>query len=238
MPDKSFVHDIFTKVANKYDLMNDLMSLGLHIAWKKKAADLLRINQYESKPDRIIDLAGGTGDMARLLVDRGAKNVIVADINLEMIEAGKKKDLSGKNANYIKYITWLEQDAENMDEFEDEYFTHCTMTFGIRNVSNIPLVLNNIARVLSKDGQFLCMEFCPPQKNLSGKIHKLYLDNILPFLGKTVAQNTQAYEYLADSICQFPDEEKFISMLNTAGFKKITVHHTFPMVATIYLCSK
>ncbi|MDZ5761059.1 ubiquinone/menaquinone biosynthesis methyltransferase [Lyticum sinuosum] len=232
---KFFVQNIFSEVANKYDLMNDLMSFGFHRYWKKKAANCIRLHHKDNK---IIDLAGGTGDVARILVNRGATDVTVADINQDMINVGKDKDLKSHNSKYIKYIKWIQQDAEEMDNFVDGEFTHCTMFFGIRNMTNISLVLKNIHRILDEDGQFVCLEFCPPKSTILGGIYKSYLNNFIPFLGKFVAHNYKAYKYLSDSINTFPETNKFIDILQNSGFNKIMVEKTIPHVANIFSCYK
>lgn len=200
------VQTIFSSVASQYDSMNDYMSLGMQRLWKKQL-------QNELAPDKeklLLDVAGGTGDIAAGYVKRGAKAAVVADLNQEMLEQGKKK--------YPKeQIQWIRANAEKLP-FEDNSFDYYTISFGIRNVTDIEKALAEAYRVLKPTGKFICLEFSNVTGEKMAKIYRWYLSYVIPLMGEKVAGNRQAYQYLAESIQRFPKAEIFKSMIKNAGF--------------------
>ncbi|KAF0184754.1 MAG: ubiquinone/menaquinone biosynthesis methyltransferase [Hyphomonadaceae bacterium] len=214
------VREVFDAVAQKYDIMNDLMSGGLHRVWKDAVATRLNPRPGEV----IIDMAGGTGDLARRFkarVDKiRAKNggepakIIVADINQEMIMAGRERGLDG--------LDWTVCDAENLpipDKSVDAY----VISFGIRNVTDIPKALREAQRVLKHGGRFYCLEFSRPTTDALQKIYDLWSFKAIPKIGEMVMGDAAPYQYLVESIAKFPDQETFKKMIQDAGFSQVSV---------------
>lgn len=223
---KKLVQEIFTSVAVKYDLMNDLMSLGVHRWWKKKF-----VAEIPAIPHTfIIDVAGGTGDIAgRFLKNTLNTKALICDRNFEMIKAGQAK-LIDQN---IQNVKWVCSEAENLP-FRDQLFDCYTISFGIRNAYDIPLALQEAYRVLKCGGKFMCLEFGHPQNKVLSMLYKCYSNKFIPFLGKKVASNQAAYDYLVSSISQFPTKETFIHMINRAGFSNIEVQDLSGGIVNIY----
>jgi demethylmenaquinone methyltransferase/2-methoxy-6-polyprenyl-1,4-benzoquinol methylase len=215
---QSFVNQVFSGISSKYDLMNDLMSFGLHRFWKKTFCD-----KVENLDSKIIDVACGSGDIGFKLINRAkacAKKpeLTMCDINKDMLELAK--DYSIDN-NLINYVNFVEADAANMP-FKDESFDYYLISFGIRNVQDKQKALKEAYRIIKKRGKFLCMEFSPMEPNLLSNIYDFYADNIIPNLGLAVTGNKGAYEYLTESIKAFPDKESFVKMISDAGFKNVS----------------
>jgi demethylmenaquinone methyltransferase/2-methoxy-6-polyprenyl-1,4-benzoquinol methylase len=212
------VRAVFDSVANKYDLMNDLMSLGVHRVWKDIMAD--RVNPQPG--ERILDLASGTGDIARRLAKRaeaararrgGAPvRIVASDINHAMLAAGKTQ---GNDRD----LEWLCADAQKLP-FEDARFDAAAIAFGIRNVTDIPAALREIRRVLKPGGRFVCLEFSKPNPALA-PAYDVYSFQVLPRLGKAVAGDADSYRYLAESIRRFPKQQDFAAMMTAAGFSRV-----------------
>lgn len=226
------VGKVFASVAPSYDLMNDLMSLGVHRLWK---AEFVR--RLDPQPgERILDLAGGTGDIAMLLVKKtgtrdwglGTKKqkgfqslvpnpqspITVCDINPAMLEKGRAR---AADRGFFGKIDWVEGNAENLP-FEDAQFDAVTIAFGLRNVTHISQALSEARRVLKPGGRFFCLEFSRPALPLLEKAYDRYSFSVLPFLGKKVARDEAAYRYLAESIRAFPEQEKLAGLMRAAGF--------------------
>jgi demethylmenaquinone methyltransferase/2-methoxy-6-polyprenyl-1,4-benzoquinol methylase len=212
------VRAVFERVASRYDLMNDAMSGGLHRIWKDAAA--AKINPRPGEV--ILDVAGGTGDIARRLKklgDAAAKRrgdappeIHVFDINAEMLAAGRKRGEDG--------LTWSCGDAENLpvpDNFADAY----VISFGIRNVTNIQAALNDAYRTLKPGGRFHCLEFSQLAVGGLGPAYDFYSFNAIPKLGKWLAKDEDSYRYLVESIRRFPDQERFAGMIRDAGFHRV-----------------
>jgi demethylmenaquinone methyltransferase/2-methoxy-6-polyprenyl-1,4-benzoquinol methylase len=204
---------VFTSVARRYDLMNDLMSGGLHRLWKDHFVRRVRPRAGEA----ILDMAGGTGDVAFRLVGRGAV-VTVADINPAMLEVGQQR--AAKRG--IEGLSWVEQNAEALT-FADRSFDAYTIAFGIRNVTHIDRALAEAHRVLKRGGRFLCMEFSTTEWPGFGEIYQRYSDKIVPRIGKHVAQDEESYRYLVESIRRFPPMSEFAAMIAAAGFAQVKV---------------
>jgi len=202
------VRGVFSNVASSYDLMNDAMSGGAHRLWKDQF-----VRRVKPRPgEAILDMAGGTGDIAFRMHARGA-NVTVSDINPEMLAVGmeraKKKDLTG--------LAWSEQNAEALT-FDDRTFDAYTIAFGIRNVTHIQQALEEAHRVLKFGGRFFCLEFSATLWPGFADVYDSYSHKIVPKLGKLLAKDEDSYRYLIESIRRFPDMPKFEGMIRQAGF--------------------
>lgn len=212
------VRAVFDRVANRYDLMNDAMSAGMHRLWKDAA-----VAKLNPQPGEIIlDVAGGTGDIARrmkTLADKAAARrglrpaeIHVLDVNAEMLAAGRKRGEDG--------LTWTCGDAENLplpDNFADAY----VISFGIRNCTDIPAVLKEARRVLKPGGRFFCLEFSRLAVGGLEPVYDLYSFKAVPALGKWIANDAESYRYLVESIRRFPDQERFAAMIREAGFARV-----------------
>jgi len=207
------VAGVFTSVANKYDLMNDLMSLGIHRCWKQFAVSFCQIRSSQ----RILDLAGGTGDltarMSPMVGDEG--QIILADINNAMLEAGRDRLI---DRGIISNVEFIQANAESLP-FDDNYFDRIIIGFGLRNVTDKDKALNSMYRVLKPGGIAIILEFSQPNLPLLKSIYDTYSFNILPWLGKRIANDEESYRYLAESIRMHPDQEKLKGMMENAGFE-------------------
>jgi demethylmenaquinone methyltransferase/2-methoxy-6-polyprenyl-1,4-benzoquinol methylase len=202
---------VFTSVARRYDLMNDLMSAGLHRLWKDRF-----VRRVRPRPGEVIlDMAGGTGDIAFRLARSGA-TVTVADINPAMLEVGRER--AGKRA--IQGLSWIEQNAEELS-FEDNRFDAYTIAFGIRNVTHIDRALAEAHRVLKRGGRFLCMEFSTSEWPGFAELYQRYSSEVVPRIGKHVAKDEDSYRYLVESIRRFPPMSDFAAMIAAAGFAQV-----------------
>ena len=204
------VGDIFRRVAARYDLMNDLMSGGLHRLWKDEFVRLLKPQPHET----ILDLAGGTGDIAFRIARKGA-SVTVADINPGMLEVGRER--AAKRGLGLDFV---EANAEAMP-FADQAFDAVTIAFGIRYVTDIPKALRDIHRVLRWGGRFYCLEFSSSEWPGFARLYDQYTLKLVPKVGAVVAQDEEAYRYLAESIKRFPPMPAFAAMVSEAGFRQV-----------------
>ena len=207
------VGQVFSSVASKYDVMNDAMTGGTHRLWKDRFVRRVKPREGEE----ILDMAGGTGDIAFRMVDSGA-NITVADINPDMLEAGVDRAIKKGEGRLV----WSEQNAEELN-FPDAHFDAYTIVFGIRNVTHIDKALNEAHRVLRYGGRFYCMEFSQTKWPGFDKAYDFYSHKILPKVGKAVAGDEDSYRYLAESIDRFPSMEKFEAMIKAAGFSQTKV---------------
>jgi demethylmenaquinone methyltransferase/2-methoxy-6-polyprenyl-1,4-benzoquinol methylase len=202
------VGDVFAKVAKRYDIMNDAMSGGLHRLWKDQFVARVKPRQGE----QILDMAGGTGDIAFRMARKGAE-ITVADINPNMLAVGmeraKKKGIEG--------LAWAEENAETLS-FGDKQFDAYTIAFGIRNVTDIPKALREAHRVLKRGGRFYCLEFSTTTWPGFREIYDTYSHKLVPQLGKLIADDEDSYRYLIESIRRFPDMPAFKAMIGEAGF--------------------
>lgn len=207
----SLVNDVFTSVTKNYDLMNDLMSFGLHRVWKDY---FLHCSNIKSG-DTVLDLAAGTGDVTKLIHkivgDKG--QVISCDINFDMIEHGRNNLI---DKGIIKNIDYVQSDALNL-AFKTNSFDHVTMAFGLRNTANIGNALDSIYRVIRPGGSIQILEFSTPEKIIE-KPYSLFLQNFIPNLGSFIAKDKASYEYLAESIKTHPSQTEILELMNKSGF--------------------
>jgi demethylmenaquinone methyltransferase/2-methoxy-6-polyprenyl-1,4-benzoquinol methylase len=213
---QGLVDDVFHSVARRYDLMNDLISGGLHRAWKD--ALVTAVNPSKAGPFAVLDLAGGTGDVAFRIVEKGGRGtrVTVADINVEMLAVGRERAAKAGHA-----IAFMEANAEKLP-FADKSFDAVTIAFGIRNVPRIDVALGEIHRVLKTGGHFLCLEFSSVDVPGLDRLYDLYSFNVIPQIGRAVTGDAEAYKYLVESIRKFPQPAKFADMIRSAGFRRVT----------------
>jgi demethylmenaquinone methyltransferase/2-methoxy-6-polyprenyl-1,4-benzoquinol methylase len=205
------VRGVFSSVASSYDLMNDLMSGGQHRLWKDLFVRKVRPRAGES----ILDMAGGTGDIAFRMARSGAA-ITVADINPEMLAVGMERARKRR----IEGLVWSEENAEAVS-FADRSFDAYTIVFGIRNVTDIPAALREAHRVLGIGGRFYCMEFSQTRWPGFATLYETYSRKIVPKIGKAVAKDEASYRYLIESIERFPDMPGFARMIEAAGFRNV-----------------
>lgn len=221
------VRGVFDSVADRYDLMNDLMSGGVHRLWKASLIDQLR-----PRPDmHLLDVAGGTGDIALRFRAAGGGRVTVCDINHSMVEVGRDRAV---DRNSAKNIHWTVGDAESLpvpDASVDAY----TIAFGLRNVTRIDAALREACRVLRPGGRFLCLEFSHVASPILADLYDRFSFNVLPLLGRLVASDEEAYRYLVESIRLFPTQEALLERMSAAGFEQVTFRNLSRGIAAIHM---
>jgi len=214
---------VFSSVARRYDLMNDLMSGGMHRLWKDRFVNRVKPRTGEA----ILDMAGGTGDVAFRMARRGAQ-VTVADINADMLAVGEQRaDARGLD------LTWKVENAEALT-FADASFDAYTIVFGIRNVTDIPAALKEAHRVLKRGGRFYCMEFSSSDWPGFAKLYDNWADKLIPRIGKAVADDEESYRYLVESIRRFPRPSAFKAMVAQAGFVRANAEPMLGGLVTIH----
>ncbi len=213
------VADVFHSVADKYDVMNDLMSFGIHRIWKKITIEYSSVR----KGQKVLDLAGGTGDLtakfSQLVGDNGL--VVLADINESMLKVGRDKL---RDKGLFKNIEYVQANAEELP-FADNYFDCITISFGLRNVTDKDKALRSMWRVLKPGGRLLILEFSKPQYKILNKAYDLYSFTMLPLMGKIVANDSDSYRYLAESIRMHPNQNTLKKMMEEAGFVDVKYHN-------------
>ena len=222
------VRDVFDSVASRYDIMNDLMSCGLHRLWKRYT-----VNEAAVRPgDVVLDLAGGTGDLALAFAKRvGAEgHVVLADINAAMLEQGRKRLV---DAGVAGNSSIAQVDAQNLP-FADGSFDVVTMAFGLRNVTDKDAALRSIYGTLNTGGKAMILEFSEPHKSLK-PAYDLYSFKVLPALGKLVARDADSYQYLAESIRVHPDQETLKTMMTDAGFERCRYHNLAGGIVALHI---
>jgi len=222
------VGDVFTSVAAKYDVMNDLMSFGAHRLWKRYFVATSGVREG----DVVLDLAGGTGDIAALLLPRvGAKGaVVVGDINAEMLRVGRNRMLDRGN---VRGLDYSQLDAEALP-FPDKSFDCVTMAFGLRNVTHKERALAEIHRVLKIGGRALILEFSRVRAEILKPLYDFHSFEVLPRLGRLIANDEASYRYLAESIRRHPDQETLKAMMETAGFARVDVRNLTAGIVAIH----
>jgi len=215
---QDLVNNVFHRVADRYDLMNDLMSAGLHRAWKAAMVDWLSPSKRSGF--KSLDVAGGTGDIAFRIVEASNFNahVTVLDINGSMLGVGRDRAVKrGIDQN----LTFVEANAEELP-FEDATFDAYTIAFGIRNVPRIDVALAEAYRVLKPGGRFLCLEFSEVSMPVLDKVYDAWSFNAIPRIGQMIAGDADSYQYLVESIRTFPNQQNFADMIHKAGFSRVT----------------
>ena len=216
---QGLVDGVFHSVARRYDLMNDLMSAGLHRAWKD--ALVTAVNPPKSqRPFALLDLAGGTGDVAFRVAEAGGENtrVIVCDINEEMLSVGRER---AAERGLDQAVSFEQGNAEELP-YPDRSFDCVTIAFGIRNVPRIERALAEAYRVLKIGGRFLCLEFSSVDVPGLDKLYELYSFQVIPRVGEAVTGDREAYQYLVESIRKFPKPKAFTQMIEAAGFRRVS----------------
>ena len=217
------VGEVFSSVARRYDVMNDLMSGGLHRLWKDRFVHRVKPRAGED----ILDMAGGTGDVAFRMARRDAR-VTVCDINADMLEVGRKRaEARGLN------LRWQVENAEVLT-LGDATFDAYTIVFGIRNVTDIPAALREAHRVLKRGGRFYCMEFSSSDWPGFSQLYDRWADNVIPRLGKAFADDEASYRYLVESIRRFPRPAQFRAMVTEAGFVRAAAEPMLGGLVTIH----
>lgn len=222
------VRGIFDSVVDQYDLMNDLMSLGIHRLWKRYAMRRLRIRPgYQ-----ILDVAGGTGDLTRLMHPRlqGQGRIIVCDLNDNMLKLGRSRLTDG---GIVSGVEWIQGNAEELP-FPTNTFHIASIGFGIRNVTQIEVAIQEMVRVLKPGGQFLCLEFSKLSISLLQPLYDAYSFNVLPKLGHWVAKDRDSYQYLVESIRRFPDQQTFVTLLQKNGLSGVRYHNLSGGIAAVH----
>jgi demethylmenaquinone methyltransferase/2-methoxy-6-polyprenyl-1,4-benzoquinol methylase len=215
---QGLVDDVFRSVASRYDLMNDLMSFGLHRAWKSALATA--VDPPKRAPFALLDIAGGTGDVAFRLIAAGGEQTraTVCDINAEMLEVGRARAAA---AGLGDIVTFTEANAEALP-FADRSFDAVTIAFGIRNVPRIEQALAEAHRVLKIGGKFVCLEFSAVDVPGLAGLYDFYSFNVIPALGRVVVGDAHSYRYLVESIRRFPKAAEFAAMMRGVGFARVT----------------
>ena len=224
----SMVRGVFDSVASRYDLMNDLMSAGLHRLWKR-----FTIDQAALKPGNIVlDLAGGTGDLSREFARKVGKDghVILADINAAMLQQGRRRLI---DAGISGNVTIAQVDAQNLP-FEDSTFDCITMAFGLRNVTDTDAALASMLRVLKPGGKAMILEFSKPNEAIK-PAYDLYSFKVLPTLGNLIADDPDSYQYLAESIRMHPNQETLKSMMESVGFERCRYHNMAAGIVALHI---
>lgn len=215
---QGLVNDVFHKVAKRYDIMNDIMSAGMHRAWKD--AMIAALNPRKDAGYRTLDVAGGTGDIAFRIVEAsgGQAHVSVLDINGSMLAVGAER---ARNRKLEENLDFVEANAESLP-FEANSFDAYTIAFGIRNVPRIDVALNEAYRVLKRGGRLLVLEFSEVELPLLERFYEKWSFKAIPRFGKMVTGEAEPYQYLVESIRKFPNQENFAAMIRNAGFSRVT----------------
>ena len=227
--DKSkYVGGVFTSVAKNYDIMNDAMSLGMHRLWKKILVELAAINHR----DVILDIASGTGDISKLISkEYPDTSICMSDINFDMLSEGRDRAI---NESFDSNCSFCQLNGENLP-FKNSAFNLITIGFGLRNFTDKEKGLSEMKRCLRKNGKLLILEFSKPINPIFSKIYDWYSFNILPRLGSVLANDSQSYQYLAESIRMHPDQESFKKMILDSGFKDCKFFNLLNGIVTIHI---
>jgi demethylmenaquinone methyltransferase/2-methoxy-6-polyprenyl-1,4-benzoquinol methylase len=222
------VREVFNSVARRYDLMNDLMSAGLHRLWKRVAIETIAIRPGM----QVLDLASGTGDLARAMSRRAGSggHVVLGDINDQMLRVGRDRCIDNGE---LKGLSWCQCDAETLP-YSSESFDRVTIGFGLRNVTDKDAALREMHRVLKPGAKALVLEFSKPASASLSQIYDVYSFSVLPAMGQVVAQDKESYQYLAESIRKHPDQETLAEMMRSAGFESVTYQNLTGGIVAIH----
>lgn len=221
------VHGVFSKVASKYDVMNDVMSVGIHRLWKDAMMDWLAPRDGQ----RLLDVAGGTGDVAfRFLKRAPGATAVVCDLTESMLVEGRQRAEAEALAGSLD---WIVGDAMALP-FDDASFDRYTISFGIRNVTRIDEALSEAFRVLKPGGRLMVLEFSQLQNPMMQKAYDLYSFNVIPRMGQLIAGDRDSYQYLVESIRKFPDQDTFAAMIRDAGFEQVKFRNLTMGVAALH----
>lgn len=228
---QGLVNEVFSSVAGHYDLMNDLMSGGMHRLWKEAFINWLAPPK-NSDDYMHLDVAGGTGDIAfRLLkASQGGTRSVICDISGEMLQVGKKR---ATRNGLAERLTFVQGNAEKLP-FEDKSFDAYTIAFGIRNVTHMNVALQEAYRVLKRGGRFMCLEFSKVDVPMLDKVYDLFSFNVIPRLGQLTAGDRDSYQYLVESIRKFPPQEEFAAMIRKAGFEQVKYRNLSGGIAAMH----
>ena len=228
---QGLVNEVFSTVADRYDLMNDLMSGGLHRAWKDDVVAWLAPPK-SARPFDLIDVAGGTGDIARRFLDMGGPgcSAVLCDISRAMVDAGRRR-FAG--AQFAQRIAFAIGNAETLP-FPDKSFDAYTIAFGIRNVTRIDLALAEAYRVLKRGGRFLCLEFSACEVPLLDRLYDFHAFEVIPRLAALATGSPEPYRYLVESIRQFPRQEPFAALIRAAGFARVRYRNLTGGIAAVH----
>lgn len=226
------VREVFSSVAQKYDIMNDVMSFGLHRFWKKAAIELTapRLGHI------VLDLAAGTGDLSKQFAKHVGPDglVVMTDINREMLQEGRDNLI---NAGIFNNITYQQVNAEHIP-FADNTFDRISIGFGLRNVTDKEKALSEMHRVLKPNGRAMILEFSKPKSSVLSSIYDQYSFKFLPLMGKLIAKDRDSYQYLAESIRMHPDQETLKTMMETVGFTQCEYHNLTNGIVAIHIGHK
>jgi demethylmenaquinone methyltransferase/2-methoxy-6-polyprenyl-1,4-benzoquinol methylase len=224
----NLVREVFDSVAGRYDIMNDMMSLGIHRLWKRDFMANSRIRPG----DQVLDIAGGTGDIAALLCKRVGKSgrVVLSDINASMLNVGRERL---EDLGLVGNVEYALANAEDLP-FVDAEFDAVTIAFGLRNVTDKEQALREMHRVLKPGGRALILEFSEVQSESMQKLYDLYSFGVLPVLGKLIASDEDSYRYLAESIRKHPPQEELAQMMRDAGFEQVRYRNLTAGVVAIH----
>lgn len=223
------VNEVFDSVASRYDIMNDLMSMGVHRLWKRFV-----VSQTGLRPGQAaLDVAGGTADISILMADIVGEggNVVVYDINGEMLKVGRDKCV---DKGYLKNIRFVQGNGEEI-AFEDNTFHCATVGFGIRNVTRLDRAFAEMTRVVKPGGKVICLEFSHPENPVFKKLYDFYSFSVIPNIGEMITGNRGAYEYLPESIRKFPPQEELKKIMEGAGLFKVKYHNLFNGIAAVHI---
>jgi demethylmenaquinone methyltransferase/2-methoxy-6-polyprenyl-1,4-benzoquinol methylase len=229
---QGLVNQVFHDVADRYDLMNDLMSVGVHRLWKDAMVSELAPPKAGSRPFKVLDMAGGTGDIGERIVNAslGYAEVVVSDINADMLRVGAER---AKSWRYPGQVQFLEANAEELP-FADNSFDAYTIAFGIRNVPRVQKALDEAHRVLKRGGRILVLEFSQVDVPGFDAVYRFYSDTVIPPMGRVVTGDAQPYQYFIESIRKFPAPAAFSGMLGQAGFKRVKHTSMTGNIATLF----
>jgi demethylmenaquinone methyltransferase/2-methoxy-6-polyprenyl-1,4-benzoquinol methylase len=219
---QTLVNNVFNSVADKYDLMNDLTSLGIHRLWKDSLINWLAPQPYQ----KLADIAGGTGDISMKFLLAGGCSAHIIDINKEMITKGKLKN---NNNN----LSWTIASAENLPMADNSY-ERASMGFGLRNITNRVLALKEVYRILKPGGRFICLEFSHVENSLLKKIYDVWSFQFMPRIGQKITGDKEAYNYLVESIRQFPSQPELTQMFSEAGFSRVKYRNLSNGIVTLH----